>query len=47
MVVKPHRVYYLGHVEAVVRKRTGNELKAGSTVPLIDRATAQTWWEKH
>ena len=31
-------VFYLGHVEATLRERTGNEFKAGPTVPLIDQA---------
>lgn len=31
-------VYYLGHVEATVRERQGNEFKAGPSVPLIDQA---------
>lgn len=33
-------VYYLGHVEATVRERRGNEFAAGPTVPLIDQAVA-------
>lgn len=31
-------VYYLGHVDATVRERVGDEFKAGPTVPLIDQA---------
>lgn len=31
-------VYYLGHIEATVRERQGNEFKAGASVPLIDQA---------
>lgn len=31
-------VYYLGHVDAVVRERKGNELRAGSVTPLVDQA---------
>lgn len=31
-------VYYLGHVEATVRERQGNEFKAGPSIPLIDQA---------
>jgi hypothetical protein len=33
-------VFYLGHVNATVRERQGNEFKAGSTIPLIDQAAA-------
>jgi hypothetical protein len=33
-------VFYLGHVNATVRERTGNEFKAGATLPLIDQAIA-------
>jgi hypothetical protein len=33
-------VYYLGHVEATVRERKGNEFKAGPSIPLIDQAVA-------
>jgi hypothetical protein len=33
-------VFYLGHVDATVRERTGNEFKAGPTLPLIDQAAA-------
>lgn len=31
-------VYYLGHVDATVRERQGNEFKAGIAVPVIDQA---------
>lgn len=31
-------VYYLGHVQAVVRERKDDEPRAGSTIPLIDQA---------
>jgi hypothetical protein len=33
-------VYYLGHVDATVRQRRGNEFKAGPTLPLVDQAIA-------
>lgn len=33
-------VYYLGHVEATVRERQGNEFKAGPSIPLVDQAIA-------
>jgi len=33
-------VFYLGHVNATVRERQGNEFKAGPSVPLIDQAVA-------
>ena len=33
-------VFYLGHVEATVRERKGDEFKAGPSVPLIDAAVA-------
>lgn len=38
IVVKKSGVYYLGHVDATVRERKGEEFKAGSQVPLIDQA---------
>jgi hypothetical protein len=38
--VKQSGVYYIGHVNATVRERQGNEFKAGSTIPLIDQAIA-------
>ena len=31
-------VYYLGHIDATVRERQGNEFKAGASIPLIDQA---------
>lgn len=31
-------VYYLGHIDATVRERQGEEFKAGSTVPLLDQS---------
>ncbi|MGQ2981758.1 MAG: hypothetical protein ACT6Q9_18870 [Polaromonas sp.] len=31
-------VFYLGHVDAILRERQGNEFKAGPTLPLIDQA---------
>jgi hypothetical protein len=36
--VQGRGVYYLGHVSATVRERTGNEFKAGMTTPLLDQA---------
>jgi len=33
-------VFYLGHVDATVRERTGGEFKAGPSIPLIDQAAA-------
>ncbi|ROR24494.1 hypothetical protein EC845_0519 [Comamonas sp. BIGb0124] len=33
-------VYYLGHVEATVRERQGEEFRAGPLIPLIDQAIA-------
>jgi len=33
-------VFYLGHVNATVRERWGNEFKAGPSIPLIDQAIA-------
>ena len=33
-------VYYLGHVNAFVRERTGEEFRAGPILPLIDQAVA-------
>ncbi len=33
-------VYYLGHVEANVRERVGNEFRAGAAIPLVDQAVA-------
>ncbi len=31
-------IFYLGHAEAIIRKRKGDEFKAGSSIPLIDQA---------
>jgi len=31
-------VFYLGHVAATVRARTGNEFKAGASFPMLDQA---------
>lgn len=40
-------VYYLGHVEARVRERQGDEFRAGTLIPLIDQlavgASGGTW----
>lgn len=33
-------VYYLGHAEAVIRERAGNEFKAGPSIPLLDQAVS-------
>jgi hypothetical protein len=33
-------VFYLGHIEANVRERQGDEFKAGPSIPLIDQAVA-------
>ncbi len=33
-------VYYLGHVQATVRERSGDEFKAGPSIPLLDQAVA-------
>jgi len=33
-------VFYLGHIEANVRERQGEEFKAGPSIPLIDQAIA-------
>ena len=32
-------IYYLGRINAVVRKREGKEFKAGRSVPLVDQST--------
>ena len=40
MEVRETGVFYLGHVNATVRERQGNEFKAGPSVPLIDQAVA-------
>lgn len=36
--VKPDRVEYLGHIDAIVVERKDDELRAGSLIPLIDQA---------
>lgn len=36
--VKGPGVFYLGHVNAVVRAREGDEFKAGPSIPLVDQA---------
>lgn len=33
-------IYYLGHVEAIVREREGNEFRAGPVIPLLDQAVS-------
>ena len=33
-------VYYLGHLNATVRERVGDEFKAGPSIPLVDQAVA-------
>jgi hypothetical protein len=38
--VEPGHVYYAGRIEANVRPREGNELRAGHVVPLIDQEAA-------
>lgn len=38
--VEESGVYYLGHVDAIVRERVGEEFKAGPAFPLIDQAIA-------
>lgn len=38
--VKGPGVFYLGHVNATVRERQGDEFKAGPSIPLIDQALA-------
>lgn len=38
--VKGPGVFYLGHVNATVRERQGDEFKAGASIPLIDQALA-------
>ena len=34
-------IYYLGNINATVRKRNENEFKAGPSIPLIDQAFAE------
>lgn len=36
--VKGSGVVYLGHIDAVVRQRQGNEFRAGGLIPLLDQA---------
>lgn len=38
--VKEAGVYYLGHLDATVRERQGNEFRAGGPMPLIDQAVS-------
>ena len=38
LTIKDRGVFYLGHVDATVRERKGEEFKAGSSIPLIDQA---------
>jgi hypothetical protein len=38
MVSAQPGVFYLGHVDATVRERNGDEFKAGPSIPLIDQA---------
>lgn len=33
-------VYYLGHIEATIRERKGDEFRAGPVIPLVDQAAA-------
>ncbi|KZM41026.1 hypothetical protein OA92_15785 [Marinomonas sp. SBI22] len=33
-------IYYLGHVEAIVRERVGDEFRAGSVIPLLDQSVS-------
>ena len=37
---KERGIFYLGHINATVRERQGDEFKAGRTIPLIDQAIA-------
>lgn len=37
ITIDKHGVYYLGNIDAVVRKRQGNEFKAGPSLPIIDQ----------
>lgn len=37
LVVTKPGVYYLGHVDATIRERVGEEFKAGPSIPLIDQ----------
>lgn len=38
--IQPGKVVYLGRIEAVNRKRVGNQPRAGSVIPLIDQAVS-------
>ena len=38
LVAKGSGVYYLGHVNATVRERVGEEFKAGASIPLLDQS---------
>lgn len=39
--IKPNTVVYLGHIDAVIRKRTNDaEVRAGPVVPIVDQAVA-------
>lgn len=38
LAVKGPGVYYVGHVNATVRERSGDEFRAGSPIPLLDQA---------
>lgn len=40
LTVSEPGVFYLGHVDATVRERTGKEYKAGPMLPLLDQAVA-------
>jgi hypothetical protein len=38
--IQPGKVVYLGRIEAVNRKRVGNEPRAGSVIPLLDQGVS-------
>ncbi|MHC4323452.1 MAG: hypothetical protein ACYSUX_04170 [Planctomycetota bacterium] len=38
--IQPGKVVYLGRIEAVNRKRVGNQPRAGSVIPLIDQGVS-------
>jgi hypothetical protein len=40
ITVKPGTIAYLGRVTAALRKRTGEEFRAGPVIPLIDQSVA-------
>jgi hypothetical protein len=40
MEAKSPGVYYLGHIDATVRERQGDEFRAGSLLPLVDQIVA-------